>query len=135
VCKIVADTIGKDAMATPECCVMMDFMSAETEARLTRASRTYARLRPQWRDAVRELHEAIIAERQEGAKIEDITARVPVRPDWWRSGKARLSPSTLPPRRVRTPVHLPAPQNPVPRAAGLPRLFPAAAPSIVSLRG
>jgi len=79
VCKIVADTIGKDAMATPECCVMMDFMSAETEARLTRASRTYARLRPQWRDAVRELHEAIIAERQEGAKIEDITARVPVR--------------------------------------------------------
>ena len=78
-CKIVADTIGKDAMATPECCVMMDLMSAETEARLARAARTYARLRPQWRAAVQELHAAIIAEREEGAKIEDITGRVPVR--------------------------------------------------------
>lgn len=57
----------------------METMSAESEARLTRASRTYARLRPQWEAARSELAAAIAEERREGAKIEDIIARVPVR--------------------------------------------------------
>ena len=57
----------------------MSDMSAETKARLARASRTYARLKPQFAEARRELAEAIVAERKEGALIEDITAVVPYR--------------------------------------------------------
>lgn len=58
---------------------MMETMSAETEARLTRANRAYMRLRDQFRDARTELAEAIIAERREGTLIEDITAKVAYR--------------------------------------------------------
>jgi hypothetical protein len=58
---------------------MMDCVSAETEARLTRASRAYARLRDQMGAARLELAAAIIAERREGTTIEDITAVVPYR--------------------------------------------------------
>lgn len=58
---------------------MMELMSAETEARLARASRTFLRLKPQMDAAREELAAAIVAEREEGAKIEDITARVPYR--------------------------------------------------------
>lgn len=58
---------------------MMRFVSAETEARLVRASRNYSRLKSQFADARAELAAAIIAERREGSKIEDITEKVPVR--------------------------------------------------------
>ena len=58
---------------------MLECVSAESKARLDRASRTYARLRPQWREAQKELAAAIAEERREGVKIEDITARVPIR--------------------------------------------------------
>jgi hypothetical protein len=58
---------------------MMDCMSAETEARLTKAARAYSRLKPQMEDARQELAAAIVAERQEGSLIEDITAKVPYR--------------------------------------------------------
>jgi hypothetical protein len=58
---------------------MMECVSDLTEARLTKAARTYARLRDQFSDARKELTAAIVAERREGAKIEDITARVPIR--------------------------------------------------------
>ena len=57
----------------------MECVSAETEARLARASRNYTRLRRQFGDARTELAEAIVAERIEGTKIEDITERVPWR--------------------------------------------------------
>jgi hypothetical protein len=63
----------------PERCAIMETMSDESRARLLRASRTYARLRPQWEAARKELAGAIVEERQEGVKIEDITALVPVR--------------------------------------------------------
>ena len=58
---------------------MMECVSDLTEARLAKASRNYARLKKQFADARAELAAAIVAERQEGTKIEDITARVPVR--------------------------------------------------------
>jgi hypothetical protein len=58
---------------------MMECVSAETEARLTKAARTYARLRVQMKDARDELVDAIVAERREGTLIEDITERVPYR--------------------------------------------------------
>jgi len=58
---------------------MMEYVSAETEARLVRAARSYVRLRDQFGDARAELAAAIVAERREGTLIEDITARVPVR--------------------------------------------------------
>jgi membrane protease subunit (stomatin/prohibitin family) len=57
----------------------MESMSDETRARLVKASRMYARLQAQAEVARRELAEAIIAERKEGALIEDITAVVPYR--------------------------------------------------------
>lgn len=57
----------------------MDSMSAETRARLLRASRNYARLRDQFGAARDELASAIVAERKEGALIEDIAALVPYR--------------------------------------------------------
>ena len=58
---------------------MLDYMSAETEARLARAARTYARAKAQMDAAREELVAAIVAERREGTLIEDITARVPWR--------------------------------------------------------
>lgn len=58
---------------------MMEAVSAETEARLSRAGRTYVRLKAQFDQARAELAAAIIAERREGTFIEDITARVPYR--------------------------------------------------------
>ena len=58
---------------------MMDRMSAATQARLAKAARTYARLKDQFEAARVELATAIVVERQEGAKIEDITAKVPYR--------------------------------------------------------
>lgn len=57
----------------------MDLVSDDTRLRLARASRTYERLLPQMEAARRELAEAIVAERREGTRIEDITARVPYR--------------------------------------------------------
>lgn len=58
---------------------MLDYVSAETEARLTRASRSYTRAKAQMDAARAELAAAIVAERREGTLIEDITQRVPVR--------------------------------------------------------
>ncbi len=58
---------------------MMECVSAETQARLVRANRTYVRLREQFRDARAELAQAIIAERKEGTLIEDITGKVAYR--------------------------------------------------------
>ena len=60
-------------------CAIMGDVSAETEARLAKAARAYARGKPQWSAIQKELAAAIVAERQEGVLIEDITARVPVR--------------------------------------------------------
>jgi hypothetical protein len=61
---------------------MMDCVSEETEARLARAGRAYSRLKGQLDQARHELAAAVVAERLEGTKIEDITARVP-----WRQGQ------------------------------------------------
>jgi len=58
---------------------MMDCMSAETEARLDKASRAYRRHREQGKPIREELAAAIIEERKEGSLIEDITAKVPIR--------------------------------------------------------
>jgi hypothetical protein len=58
---------------------MLDYMSAETQARLAKANRVFVRLRDQAEQARRELAEAIVAERKEGVTIEDITARVTYR--------------------------------------------------------
>ena len=58
---------------------MLDFMSTETRARLTRANRNFTRLRDQLADAREELASAIVAERREGVLIEDITALVTYR--------------------------------------------------------
>jgi hypothetical protein len=58
---------------------MMECVSVETEVRLVRAARAYKRLKPQLDAAREELAAAIVAERREGTKIEDITAKVPYR--------------------------------------------------------
>jgi hypothetical protein len=58
---------------------MMECVSAETEARLAKANRSFVRLRDQAEQARRELAEAIVAERREGTTIEDITAKVTYR--------------------------------------------------------
>jgi hypothetical protein len=58
---------------------MMEDVSADTEARLAKAARAYTRGKPQWEAIQKELAAAIVAERQEGTLIEDITGRVPVR--------------------------------------------------------
>lgn len=58
---------------------MMECVSAESQARLAKAARTYARLRKDFESARAELAAAIVAERKEGALIEDITAKVPYR--------------------------------------------------------
>jgi len=65
----------------PHGCGIMDFMSASIEAkvRTAKASRNYVRLRDQFAEARTELYAAIIAERRQDEKIEDITARVPFR--------------------------------------------------------
>jgi hypothetical protein len=68
-----------DLQELPTACVIMDPMSDETRARLLKASRTYNRLKPQFEDARKELADAIVAERKDGALIEDITALVPYR--------------------------------------------------------
>jgi hypothetical protein len=61
----------------PPCsCVIMDAMSDETRARLTRANRNFVRLRAQLDAARAELADSIIAERKEGTLIEDITGLV-----------------------------------------------------------
>ncbi|MDQ2874398.1 MAG: hypothetical protein M3Y33_06175 [Actinomycetota bacterium] len=57
----------------------MELVSAETEARLARASRNYSRYKKLFGDARTELAAAIVEERQEGTLIEDITGKVPVR--------------------------------------------------------
>ena len=58
---------------------MMEYVSAESEARLVKANRNFVRLRDQFALARTELAEAIVADRKEGAKIEDITAKVTYR--------------------------------------------------------
>jgi len=58
---------------------MLDYMSAETRTRLARANRNFVRLRDQLADAREELAAAIVAERQEGTLIEDLTAMVTYR--------------------------------------------------------
>jgi len=63
----------------PAPCGIMDFMSAETRARLHRASRNYSRLKEQFGAARDELAGAIVAERKEGTLIEDIAGLVPYR--------------------------------------------------------
>jgi hypothetical protein len=65
--------------AMPCGCAIMDAMSDETRARLTRANRNYVRLKKQFEDARAELADAIIAERKDGGLIEDITALVAYR--------------------------------------------------------
>jgi hypothetical protein len=68
-----------DLKELPTACVIMDLMSDETRARLLKASRAYNRLSTQFEDARKELADAIVAERKDGALIEDITAVVPYR--------------------------------------------------------
>ncbi len=70
-----------DTLEMPHACGIMEDVSAsdEAKARTARASRNYARLKDQFGEARRELAAAIVAERLEGEKIEDITGRVPVR--------------------------------------------------------
>jgi hypothetical protein len=63
----------------PQVCGIMDFMSAETRARLTRANRNFVRLRDQLEVARKELAAAIVAERKEGTLIEDIAGMVTYR--------------------------------------------------------
>jgi hypothetical protein len=58
---------------------MMECVSDATKARLREAARAYGRLKPRLDAARKELAEAIVAERLEGALIEDITAAVPYR--------------------------------------------------------
>jgi hypothetical protein len=65
----------------PHVCGIMGFVGAsnEAKARTAKASRNYTRLRDQFAEARAELYAAIIAERREDEKIEDIAARVPFR--------------------------------------------------------
>lgn len=70
---------AKDLQAMPRRCVIMDAMSDETRARLTRANRNYVRLKKQFGDARAELAAAIVADRKDGGKIEDITGMVAYR--------------------------------------------------------
>lgn len=55
---------------------IMDSVSDESRARLLRANRAYARMKPQFEAVRHELAAAIVAEREEGTKIEDITGMV-----------------------------------------------------------
>ena len=70
-----------DNLGMPHRCGIMEYVSAsdEARARTARASRNYVRLRDQFAEARKELAAAVVAERAEGEKIEDITERVPVR--------------------------------------------------------
>lgn len=63
----------------PTACVTMGCVSEETRARLVRANRAYVRLKRQFEDARAELADAIVAERQDGGLIEDITSLVEYR--------------------------------------------------------
>jgi hypothetical protein len=65
----------------PQVCGIMDFMGASIEAkvRTAKAGRDYTRLKEAFGKAREELYAAIIAERRQDEKIEDITARVPFR--------------------------------------------------------
>lgn len=54
----------------------MEDVSDESRARLLRANRAYARLKPQFEAARKELADAIVEERREGTLIEDITGLV-----------------------------------------------------------
>lgn len=65
--------------AMPCSCAIMDLMSDETRARLRRAARAYERADAQMKAAREELAAAIVAERQDGGLIEDITGLVPYR--------------------------------------------------------
>src|SRR6516164_2035266 len=76
---MLVDIVRVCALVTHGGCVMLDFMSTETRARLTRANRNFTRLRDQLADAREELASAIVAERREGVLIEDITALVTYR--------------------------------------------------------
>jgi hypothetical protein len=62
-------------------CAIMEPMgsSDEAKARTAKAARTFTRLTGQLAAARAELAASVIAERLEGEKIEDITARVPYR--------------------------------------------------------
>jgi len=70
-----------EQLELPTRCGIMDFMSASSEAkaRTAKASRNYVRLRDQFAEARAELYAAIIDERRQDEKIEDITGRVPFR--------------------------------------------------------
>jgi hypothetical protein len=63
----------------PCSCAIMDAVSDETRARLKRAARAYERADAQMKAAREELAAAIIADRQDGGLIEDITGLVPYR--------------------------------------------------------
>lgn len=68
-----------EPQARPCSCVIMDAMSDETRARLTRANRNYVRLKQQFEAARSELADAIVAERKEGTVIDDIAGMVAYR--------------------------------------------------------
>lgn len=70
-----------DTLEMPHACGIMEHVSASdvAKARTAKASRNYTRLRDQFAEARKELAAAVVAERVEGEKIEDITERVPVR--------------------------------------------------------
>jgi hypothetical protein len=75
----MTDTTAIDLRAIPCSCAIMDAMSDETRARLRRADRAYARIKQQFEAARAELAAAIVADRKDGALIEDITANVTYR--------------------------------------------------------
>ena len=58
---------------------MLDYMSAETDARLARASRRYTKAAAEMKAARAELAAAVEDDRREGTPIEEIAAKVPVR--------------------------------------------------------
>lgn len=77
----MSETATVDTLDMPHACGIMLRVSASeaAKARTARASRNYVRLRDQFAEARKELAAAVVAERAEGEKIEDITERVPVR--------------------------------------------------------
>lgn len=75
----MTDTAAIHPVAIPCSCAIMDAMSEETRARLRRADRAYVRVKAQFEAVRAELADAIVADRKDGAKIEDITANVTYR--------------------------------------------------------
>ena len=75
----MTETFTARPEAVPCSCAIMDAMSDETRARLRRADRAYVRIKTQFEAARAELAAAIVAERKDGALIEDITANVTYR--------------------------------------------------------